>query len=181
MPELTVFALAQDNQAQPPAPGEMPAGTATPGTPATTPAGAGGSPFGGDFLLIICLMVGVMLVFSIMGQRRDRKKREAMISSIKKHDRVQTIGGVIGSVVEVKLITDRETGRPRGFGFVEMGSQEEADAAIRALNGQPFGGRPLTVNEARERERTGGGGGYGGGGGRGGYGGGGRGGYGGGY
>ena len=91
------------------------------------------------------------------------------------------------SVVEVKLITDRETGRPRGFGFVEMGTQEEADAAIRALNGQPFGGRPLTVNEARERERTGGGGGGGGfgggGGGRGGYGGGGggRGGYGGGY
>ena len=79
------------------------------------------------------------------------------------------------SVVEVKMVSDRETGRPRGFGFVEMGSQEEADAAIRALNGQVFGGRPLTVNEARERERTGGGGG-----GRGGYGGG-RGGYGGGY
>ena len=67
------------------------------------------------------------------------------------------------TVVEVKLVTDRETGRPRGFGFVEMGSQEEADAAIRALNGQPFGGRPLTVNEARDRERRpGGGGGYGG-------------------
>ncbi len=61
------------------------------------------------------------------------------------------------NVVEVKLVTDRETGRPRGFGFVEMGSQEEADAAIRALNGQPFGGRPLTVNEAREREPRGGG------------------------
>lgn len=60
------------------------------------------------------------------------------------------------TVREVKLITDRETGRPRGFGFVEMGSQEEADAAIRALNGHPIGGRPLTVNEAREREREGG-------------------------
>lgn len=63
------------------------------------------------------------------------------------------------TVREIKLITDRETGRPRGFGFVDMGSQEEADAAIRALNGQPFGGRPLTVNEAREREAGGGGGG----------------------
>jgi len=62
------------------------------------------------------------------------------------------------SVVDVKLVTDRETGRPRGFGFVEMGSQEEADAAIRSLNGQPFGGRPLTVNEAREREARGPGG-----------------------
>ena len=55
------------------------------------------------------------------------------------------------SVSEVKLITDRDTGRPRGFGFVEMGSAEDADGAIRDLNGQDFGGRPLTVNEARER------------------------------
>jgi RNA recognition motif-containing protein len=54
-------------------------------------------------------------------------------------------------VREVKLITDRYTGRPRGFGFVEMGTQEHADEAIRALHGQEFGGRPLTVNEARER------------------------------
>lgn len=83
------------------------------------------------------------------------------------------------SVKEVKLITDRETGRPRGFGFVDMGTQEDADSAIRQLNGTNYGGRPLTVNEARERERGGGGGGggYGGGGGRrgggGGYGGGG--------
>ena len=71
-------------------------------------------------------------------------------------------------VREVTLITDRDTGRPRGFGFVEMNSQDDADAAIRALNGQDFGGRPLTVNEARERRPRGGGGG-----GRGGYGGGG--------
>lgn len=69
------------------------------------------------------------------------------------------------SVKDVTLITDRDTGRPRGFGFVEMNSQEDADGAIRALNGQDFGGRPLTVNEARERKpRGGGGGGYGGGG-----------------
>lgn len=70
------------------------------------------------------------------------------------------------TVEEVKLITDRDTGRPRGFGFVEMASGEEADSAIRELNGFEMGGRALTVNEARER--TGGGGG-GGGRGRGGY------------
>jgi len=55
------------------------------------------------------------------------------------------------TVVEVKLITDRETGRPRGFGFVEMGSDEEAQAAISELNGYSLQGRPLTVNEARSR------------------------------
>jgi cold-inducible RNA-binding protein len=65
------------------------------------------------------------------------------------------------TVSEVKLVTDRDTGRPRGFGFVEMGSNEDADSAIRDLNGSDFGGRALTVNEARER--TGGGGGGGGG------------------
>jgi RNA recognition motif-containing protein len=67
------------------------------------------------------------------------------------------------TVTEVRLVTDRETGRPRGFGFVEMGSQEEADGAIRELNGFQFGGRPLTVNEARERVGGGAGGGMGGG------------------
>jgi RNA recognition motif-containing protein len=59
-------------------------------------------------------------------------------------------------VEEVKLITDRDTGRPRGFGFVEMSSHEEAQQAIRELNGFQLDGRNLTVNEARER--TGGGG-----------------------
>ncbi len=75
------------------------------------------------------------------------------------------------TVQEVRLVTDRDTGRPRGFGFVEMGSSEEADGAIRDLNGFDFGGRSLTVNEARERT-SGGGGGRGGFGGGGGYGGG---------
>ncbi len=55
------------------------------------------------------------------------------------------------TVTDVKLITDRDTGRPRGFGFVEMGSPDDADGAVRDLNGQDFGGRRLTVNEARER------------------------------
>ncbi len=88
-----------------------------------------------------------------------------------------------GAVARAQVITDRETGRSRGFGFVEMDNDQEAQTAIDNLNGTPFRGRPLTVNEARPREERssgGGGGGYGGGGGRGGYGGGGRGGYGGG-
>ncbi len=61
------------------------------------------------------------------------------------------------SVTEVKLVTDRETGRPRGFGFVEMGSSKDADGAIRDINGMDLGGRALTVNEARERTSGGGG------------------------
>ena len=62
------------------------------------------------------------------------------------------------NVAEVKLITDRDTGRPRGFGFVEMASSEEADQAIRELNGYELQGRQLNVNEARERSGGGGGG-----------------------
>ena len=65
------------------------------------------------------------------------------------------------SVTEVKLITDRETGRPRGFGFVEMANGEDADKAISDLNGYQMDGRALTVNEAKERSEGGGGGGGG--------------------
>jgi len=61
-------------------------------------------------------------------------------------------------VEEVKLITDRDTGRPRGFGFVEMGSGQDADSAIRELDGFEMDGRQLKVNEARERSGGGGGG-----------------------
>ena len=63
------------------------------------------------------------------------------------------------TVSEVRLITDRDTGRPRGFGFVEMGNDDEADAAIRALNGFELEGRTLVDNAARERTDRGGGGG----------------------
>ena len=76
-----------------------------------------------------------------------------------------------GTVESSQIITDRDTGRSKGFGFVEMGSDQEAQAAIAALNGQDHGGRALTVNEAKPKESRSGGG--GGGGGRGGYGGGG--------
>jgi RNA recognition motif-containing protein len=84
-----------------------------------------------------------------------------------------------GTVASAQVISDRDTGRSKGFGFVEMGTDEEAQAAIAAMHGQVVDGRPLTVNEARPKEGGGGGGGGrggygGGGGGRGGYGGGGR-------
>jgi len=82
-----------------------------------------------------------------------------------------------GTVASAQIITDRDTGQSKGFGFVEMGSDQEAQAAIAALNGKDNGGRALTVNEAKPKENRSGGGG---GGSRGGYGGGGGGGYGGG-
>jgi len=81
-----------------------------------------------------------------------------------------------GNVARVQMINDRVTGRPRGFGFVEMGTAEEAQAAIAKFHGQEINGRALTVNEARPMEQREGGGGGGGGGYRGGGGGGGRGG-----
>ena len=91
---------------------------------------------------------------------------------------LEQLFGEHGTVDSAKVIMDRDTGRSKGFGFVEMESDQEAQAAIEALNGQDHGGRALTVNEAKPREpRSGGRGGYGGGGGgggRGGYGGGGR-------
>ena len=71
---------------------------------------------------------------------------------------LQDAFAVHGTVTEANLITDRSTGRPRGFGFVTMGSPEEAQKAIDAMNGATLDGRNLTVNEARPREeRTGGG------------------------
>ncbi|MET0280515.1 MAG: RNA-binding protein [Steroidobacteraceae bacterium] len=100
-------------------------------------------------------------------------------------DQVRALFAQHGTVESVALPNDRETGRPRGFGFVEMSSADAA-RAIQAVNGQDLGGRPLRVNEAQDKPRTGGGGGggsrggFGGGGGGGNRGGGGGGGYGGG-
>ena len=73
-------------------------------------------------------------------------------------------------VTEIKIVTDRETGQPRGFAFVEMASPADAEAAIAALNGRELDGRTLKVNEAQERSGGGGRGGGGGGRGRGGWG-----------
>ncbi len=74
---------------------------------------------------------------------------------------VRTLFSEHGTVESVSLPTDRETGRPRGFGFVEM-SQADSARAIQNLNGKDLGGRPLRVNEAQDKPRTGGGGGGGG-------------------
>ena len=96
-------------------------------------------------------------------------------------DDLQRLFEQFGQVDSAKVILDRETGRSRGFGFVEMPNDDEANAAIEALNDSDFEGRNIIVKEARPREeRGGGGGGFNRGGGGGGYGGGGRGGYGGG-
>ena len=86
---------------------------------------------------------------------------------------LQELFGQVGTVESASVVMDRETGRSRGFGFVEMASKEEGEAAIAQFNGKDFNGRNLNVNEARPREDRGGRGGGGGGGGRGGYGGGG--------
>ena len=97
--------------------------------------------------------------------------------SVRDQDLEQAFGQ-FGAVTSAKVMMERDTGRSKGFGFVEMGSDEEAQAAINGMNGQPLGGRNVVVNEARPMEarppRSGGfgGGGYGGGGGGGGYGGG---------
>ncbi len=82
-----------------------------------------------------------------------------------------------GTVESCKLISDRDTGRSKGFGFVEMATDAEARAAIESLNGTDYDGRPMKVNEAKPQQKRSGGGYSGGGGGRGGYGGGGGGGY----
>ncbi len=69
-----------------------------------------------------------------------------------------TLFGTHGTVASARIITDKFTGQSRGFGFVEMSSQDEAKAAITALNGSQMGGRPLTVNEAKPMESRSGGG-----------------------
>ncbi len=97
--------------------------------------------------------------------------------SVRDNDLEQAFGQY-GGVTSAKVMMERDTGRSKGFGFVEMGNDAEAQAAIAGMNGQSLGGRSLVVNEARPMEarppRTGGGGGYGGGGYGGGGGGGGR-------
>lgn len=105
--DLNVFMLAQDGAA-----GQPGTVTGEPGSPAGNggaggSGGTGGAPAGGSLwdspLPIVLLgLVAVMLIMSILGPRRERKRREQMLSKIAKHDRVQTVGGVIGSIVEVK-------------------------------------------------------------------------------
>jgi cold-inducible RNA-binding protein len=73
---------------------------------------------------------------------------------------VRTMFEEFGTVGRVNLVTDRDTGKARGFGFVEMGNDGEGEKAIAALNGRDMDGRALNVNEARPKENRGGGGGY---------------------
>lgn len=83
-------------------------------------------------------------------------------------DAVRSLFEQFGTVERVSIVTDRDTGRAKGFGFVEMSADADAERAINSLNGQDLDGRNLTINEARPKEaRGGGGGGFGGGGGRG--------------
>jgi RNA recognition motif-containing protein len=82
-------------------------------------------------------------------------------------DELRQIFESYGQVDRVSILTDRDTGRSRGFGFVEMTNDEDGQKAITALNGSQFGGRTINVNEARPKSDRGGGGGFGGGGGRG--------------
>jgi len=99
--DLCNLTIAQDGAAGLPAP------TAAPGAPVDPSApggggGGGGSAFGPGFLFIMLGLLAVMIIMSVSGQRRERKKRQAILGSIQKHDRVQTVGGVIGSIVEIK-------------------------------------------------------------------------------
>lgn len=100
--------LAQTLGQTPPAPGSTPPppGGGQPLTGATPSGGpgtgaTGRDPFGGMFFPLLLVLLITMITFTVLGQRRDRKKRQALLHSVKKHDRVQTVGGVIGSIVEV--------------------------------------------------------------------------------
>src|SRR3984885_9924629 len=106
-----------------------------------------------------------------LGEHMGRKLYVGNLSYDVDSSALQEMFAAHGTVQSAEIISDRETGRSKGFGFVEMGTDEEAQAAIAALNGQENNGRTLTVNEAKPREDRPRGGG-GGGGGRGGYGGG---------
>lgn len=98
--EHTLTLAQADGPAVPPPPGEgLPLESAPAGA---QPASPSRDPFGGQFFIVLVLLLVAMILFTVMGQRRDRKKRQALLGSVKKHDRVQTVGGVIGSIIEVK-------------------------------------------------------------------------------
>jgi len=131
---------------------------------------------------VVWIRHGLTLDSNCFMAKKDKKKMNIYVGNIAystTEDDLREMFGAHGEVSSARVITDRDSGRSKGFGFVEMSDSESAQAAIDALNGKDLDGRTLTVNEARPREerpRSGGGGGYGGGGGRsggGGYGGGG--------
>ncbi len=108
--DTAILVLAQGQTPPPPGAGAIPPPPGggqplTGATPAGGPATGGakrGDPLGGMFFPLLLVVVITMITFTMLGQRRDRKKRKTLLESIRKHDRVQTVGGVIGFVVEVK-------------------------------------------------------------------------------
>ena len=119
---------------------------------------------------------GLQLRYHLRHHRMNNKLFVGNLSFNVTENELQDTFAQYGTVLEANLMTDRMTGRPRGFGFVTMSTEEEAQKAVEALNGSQLDNRALTVNVARPREERsggGGGGGYGGGGRRGGGGGGG--------
>jgi cold-inducible RNA-binding protein len=83
------------------------------------------------------------------------------LANVTTEPQLQDFFSEAGEVISAKIITDRQTGQPRGFGFVEMETKLEGEKAISMFNGQELDGRPLTVNEAKPQQKSGGGGGGG--------------------
>jgi cold-inducible RNA-binding protein len=83
------------------------------------------------------------------------------LANVTTEPQLQAFFSEAGEVISAKIITDRQTGQPRGFGFVEMETKLEGEKAISMFNGQELDGRPLTVNEAKPQQKSGGGGGGG--------------------
>ncbi len=99
----TTLWLAQDGAGgAEPGSQAAPATTGAPGTPNANGTPPGGGPAGSQFMIMMLLVVAALVLFSVFGQRREKKRRNSMLNSIRKHDEVQTAGGVIGSVVEIK-------------------------------------------------------------------------------
>lgn len=100
--------------------------------------------------------------FAVLQIQKENPMKNIFVGNLSfgaTEDAVRSMFETYGSVERVSLITDRDTGQPRGFGFVEMSNNSEADRAIAELNGRDMDGRALNINEARPREERGGGGG----------------------
>jgi RNA recognition motif-containing protein len=124
--------------------------------------------FNGSPLIFATRKAPPVVAFSLRSSIVGKKLYVGNLTYNVNESDLEALFAQFGTVQSAQIIVDRDTNRSKGFGFVEMGSDAEAQAAIQGLNGQDHGGRNLTVNEAKPREDRGGGGG------RGGYGGGGR-------
>jgi RNA recognition motif-containing protein len=126
-----------------------------------------GSHLHGLFLSIFATSVRYSEFVSVKPQESvvAKKLYVGNLSYTTTENQLRDLFGQVGEIKEVAVIKDRETGKSKGFGFVEMVTDEDAQEAIKRFNGFSLDNRPLTVNEARPREERGGGGGYGGGGG----------------